>query len=86
MPGLFHQGWFNRALGAVVVALALAALLAPPFSGLDTIPSLGAVLVALAIVLEDLVVLAVGLLLGAAGIVLMITVGAAVARLIESWA
>lgn len=83
---LFRLGWFNRALGVVVVGLALAALLAPPFSGLDTIPSLGAVIVALGITLEDLVVVAAGLLVGAAGIVLMVTVGAAVARLVESWA
>jgi hypothetical protein len=67
----------------VVIALALAAGLAPPFSGLDTLPAVGAVVVALAIILEDVVVLAIGLLIGTGGILLIITVGAALARLIR---
>ena len=50
---------------------------APPFSGLDTLPALGAVIVALSIILEDVVVLAVGVVIGAGGIVLILTIGAA---------
>jgi hypothetical protein len=79
---LFGQLWFNRILGLVLIALALAAALAPPFSGLDTLPSLGAVVVALSILLEDLVVLVVGLVIGTGGIVLILTVGAALVRLL----
>ncbi|HEV8459251.1 MAG TPA: exopolysaccharide biosynthesis protein [Gaiellaceae bacterium] len=79
---LFGQRWFNRILGLVLIALALAAALAPPFSGLDTLPSLGAVVVALSILLEDLVVLVVGLVIGTGGIVLILTVGAALVRLL----
>ena len=40
---LFEQGWMLRLLGLLVMALAVAAALAPPFSGLDTLPALGAV-------------------------------------------
>ena len=80
---LFQYRWFGRILGLVLVALALAAGLAPPFSGLDTLPALGAVVVALAIILEDAIVLGVGLLIGTGGIVLIVFIGAALAHLIR---
>ena len=51
---LFDQRWLLRLLGLVIMALAVAAALAPPFSGLDTLPALGAVAIALAIILEDI--------------------------------
>ncbi|HEV8461584.1 MAG TPA: exopolysaccharide biosynthesis protein [Gaiellaceae bacterium] len=81
---LFDQKWFDRLLGLVLIVFAVAAALAPPFSGLDTLPALGAVVVALSILLEDLLVLAVGLVLGTGGIVLILTVGAALFRLVTS--
>jgi hypothetical protein len=81
---LFGQGWTLRLLGLIMMALAIAAALAPPFSGLDTLPSLGAVAVALAIILEDVVVLAIGVLVGTGGIVLILTIGAAIVRLFGS--
>jgi hypothetical protein len=80
---LFAQGWMLRLLGLLLMALAIAAALAPPFSGLDTLPALGAVLVALAIILEDVLVLALGILVGTGGVILMVTIGAALARLIR---
>jgi hypothetical protein len=80
---LFRQRWFTRLLGLVVAALALAAALAPPFSGLDTLPALGAVIVALSIILEDAVVLGVGLVIGTGGVVLIVSIGAALARLLR---
>jgi hypothetical protein len=81
---LFEQGWMLRLLGLLLIGLAVAAALAPPFSGLDTLPSLGAVMVALAIVLEDVVVLAVGTVIGIAGVSLILTIGAAVVRLLRT--
>jgi hypothetical protein len=80
---LFAQGWMLRLLGLLLMALAIAAALAPPFSGLDTLPALGAVLVALAIILEDVLVLALGILVGTGGVILMVTIGTALARLIR---
>jgi hypothetical protein len=67
-----------------VIALVIASAVAPPFSGLDTLPAMGAVVVALAILLGDVVLLGVGILLGTGGVILMITVGAALARLVTS--
>lgn len=79
---LFHQRWFLRLLGLILIGFALAAGLAPPFSGLDTLPAMGAVVVSLAIVLEDAVLLGVGVVIGAAGTAVMLTLGAAVVHLI----
>jgi hypothetical protein len=82
-----RQAWiFERRLsrslvGLVIVAFAVGAFLSPPFSGLDTIPSMGAVVIALAIILEDVVVLVVGIGLGTVGILISVTLGAAVVRL-----
>ena len=42
-----------RLLGLILAVFAIAAALAPPFSGLDTLPALGAVLVCLAIITAD---------------------------------
>jgi hypothetical protein len=81
--GLFARGWMLRLLGLVIMGFAVSAAVAPPFSGLDTLPALGAVAVALAIVLEDVVVLGIGIVVGTGGVVLMLTVGAAIVRLLR---
>lgn len=80
---LFERSWFLRILGVIFIGLAVACGIAPPFSGLDTLPAMGAVFVALAIILEDALALAIGLGLGAAGIVLIVTVGASLIHLIR---
>jgi hypothetical protein len=80
---LFRQRWFLRLLGLVILGLTVASALAPPFSGLDTLPAAGAVAVALSILFEDVVVLAVGLLIGSGGVVLMVTLGAALAHFLR---
>jgi hypothetical protein len=82
--GLFSKRLIERLLGLLLIVFAVGAALAPPFSGLDTLPALGAVAVALSIILEDVVVLAIGIALGTGGIVLILTVGAALVRLLRS--
>ena len=81
---LFEQRWMQRILGLVFVVFAVAAALAPPFSGLDTLPAMGAVVVALAILFQDLALLGAGLLVGAGGIALVAAAGAVVARIFGS--
>ena len=81
---VFTNGIGTRLIGVVVIVFAVAAALAPPFSGLDTLPALGAVVVALSIILQDVVVLAVGIALGTGGIVLILTVGAALYKFVRS--
>jgi hypothetical protein len=75
---LLRQRWFNRILGAGLIGLAVGAALAPPFSGLDTLPALGAVGISLGIILGDLLVVGIGAFIGVAGIVVTLVLGAAV--------
>jgi hypothetical protein len=81
---LYRQRWFGRLLGLALMGLAIGSAAAPPFSGLDTLPALGAVAVALSIILEDVVVLGIGLAIGAAGIALILTVGAALLHFLRN--
>ena len=81
---LFAQRWFLRLLGLVLMGFAIAAATAPPFSGLDTLPALGAVAVALSIILEDVVVLAIGIAIGSGGVILILTIGAALIRVMRN--
>jgi hypothetical protein len=74
------DGWFVRLLGFELMAFAIGAAVAPPFSGLDTLPALGAVVVCLAIILEDVLVLTIGTAIGLGGIALIVTIGAALFR------
>jgi hypothetical protein len=63
--------------GAVVLVFTLGAFLAPPFTGLDTLPSLGVVIVSLGVLLQDPRLGIAGTLIGALGIVLAIVLGKA---------
>src|SRR5437868_6616447 len=69
--------------GLVVIALTVAAFVAPPFSGLDTLPSLGVVVLSLGVLLEDFVVALIGVAIGVAGVALEVVLGKAVLSLFE---
>ncbi len=68
--------------GVVILGLAVTAFVAPPFSGLDTLPALGVVVIALSLILEDALVTLIGLTIGAAGVILVIVLGSAAAHLL----
>jgi hypothetical protein len=72
---LFGHRLSTAVFGVAVFGLALTAFLAPPFSGLDTLPSIGVVVLALGVLLTDIVVAAIGLVIGAIGIVSVIALG-----------
>jgi hypothetical protein len=74
---VFGHRLSDIAFGLLVVGGSAAAFLAPPFSGLDTLPALGVVVIALAVLLEDALIAAVGGVLLLAGVVLEIALGAA---------
>ena len=63
--------------GFVVLGLSVTAFLAPPFTGLDTLPSLGVVLISLGVLFEDALLALIGLIIGAAGLLLVIVLGRA---------
>jgi hypothetical protein len=65
----------NRVFGLLVLGGSAAAFFAPPFSGLDTLPALGVVILSLGVLLEDVLIAAVGVLVGLGGVVLEVTVG-----------
>jgi len=81
---LFARRASRVVFGVLVAAGSIAAFVAPPFSGLDTLPSLGVVLLSLGVLLEDVAVAAAGILVGAAGIGVEIVLGRAAIHAVES--
>jgi hypothetical protein len=67
----------NVVFGLLVAGGSTAAFLAPPFTGLDTLPALGVVLVSLGVLLEDFALVLAGVIVGAAGVALEIALGKA---------
>ena len=74
---LFDHRLSNLVFGVLVVGGSAAAFLAPPFTGLDTLPALGVVLLSLAVLLEDIAIVVVALVVGICGVALEILLGAA---------
>ena len=74
---LFDHRLSNIVFGLLVIAGSAGAFFAPPFTGLDTLPALGVVLLSLAVLLKDFVVVVLALLVGVAGVVLEIVLGSA---------
>jgi hypothetical protein len=77
---LFRHRLTGIVFGLAVFALALTAFLAPPFSGLDTLPSIAVVVLALGMLLEDVVLASAGIGIGALGIVVVIGLGQLVVK------
>ena len=77
LPGLFRHRLSDRVFGVFALALSAGAFVAPPFTGLDTLPSLGVVVISLAFVLEDAALIVVGLGFGVTGVVLEYVLGRA---------
>jgi hypothetical protein len=74
---LFNHRLSNSVFGLIVIAGCAGAFLAPPFTGLDTLPALGVVLVSLGVLLEDVLFVVAGLVIGVAGVILEIVLGKA---------
>lgn len=81
---IFRRRIVFRIIWIVVFAFTLVAFLAPPFSGLDTLPALGGVLICLSLILGDAVILLAGLGIGGLGTFLIIGVGATVVNFFQS--
>nr|MCW1908266.1 exopolysaccharide biosynthesis protein [Candidatus Saccharibacteria bacterium] len=65
-------------LGLIIIAFTVTAFIAPPFSGLDTLPALGVVLISLGLILEDALGLVLGTIVGCLGVFLVVGIGSAV--------
>ena len=81
---LFNHRASNVVFGLLVLAGSLGAFLAPPFTGLDTLPSLGVVVLSLGVILEDALVAVGGVVVGAAGVLFEIILGSAVVHGVSS--
>jgi hypothetical protein len=80
---LFGYRLSGMVFGLLALILTLVAFLAPPFSGLDTLPSIGVVTLALGVLLTDIVVATAGIVIGLLGAVLAIGFGSLVANAIS---
>jgi hypothetical protein len=74
---LFDHRLSNVVFGVLVIAGSAGAFFAPPFSGLDTLPSLGVVLLSLGVLLEDALVVVSAIVIGVAGVILEVVLGSA---------
>jgi hypothetical protein len=81
---LFEHRLSNIAFGVLVIGGSVGAFLAPPFTGLDTLPALGVVLLSLGVLLEDFLVVVAAVAVGLAGVALEIVLGRAAVNGIES--
>ena len=74
---LFRRRFSDVVFGLLVIGGSAGAFFAPPFTGLDTLPALGVVLLSLGVLLEDSLVVAIAVAVGIAGVALEIALGAA---------
>jgi hypothetical protein len=81
---LFGHRLSGSVFGVLVLGLALTAFLAPPFSGLDTLPSVGVVVLALGYLLADVVLAGAGLAIGALGVASVIFLGSIAVKAFKS--
>jgi hypothetical protein len=80
MQWIFNLPGFSQTMGFLVVLFSLAAFFAPAFSGLDTLPALGVVVMSLGLILEDGLIYIMGIASGFIGITLAVAFGAAIAE------
>ena len=78
---LFDHRASNIVFGVTVIVFTIGAFFAVPFSGLDTLPALGVVLVSVGVLLEDSALVAFGVAVGVTGITLEVALGRAVLEL-----
>lgn len=72
---LFGHRLSGSVFGIVVLGLTLSAFLAPPFSGLDTLPSIGVVVLALGYLMTDAALSAAGAAIGVLGVASVVFLG-----------
>jgi hypothetical protein len=80
MAGLLENRLTGVVFGAAVFGFTLTAFLAPPFSGLDTLPALGVLVLSIGFLAEDVILAGAGLTIGVAGVSIAIVLGDLVIR------
>ena len=82
---VFRLPLSKRAFGLVVLGLTVTAFLAPPFSGLDTLPALGVVLIGFGLLVEDVILAVAGVVVGIAGVAATLFLGDLVINKLRHW-
>jgi hypothetical protein len=77
---LFDHRLSKIVFGLLVIGGSVGAFLAPPFTGLDTLPALGVVLLSLGVLMQDFAIVVAALVIGAAGVALEVFLGTAAIR------
>jgi hypothetical protein len=72
-----------KTCGFMVFIFTLTAFIAPPFSGLDTIPALGVVAIALSLILNDIRLFIIGNIAGCLGILVVVGLGKIIVELAQ---
>jgi hypothetical protein len=77
MAPLFDRRPTMAVFGVLVVVGALGAFLAPPFTGLDTLPALGVMVMSLGVLMEDMLIVVCGVVIAGAGIAVEVALAGA---------
>lgn len=64
-----------RFIGGIILIFTMFSFIAPPFSGLDTLPALGVLFLSLALIFEDGALTVIGTVIGTTGILLVLLLG-----------
>ncbi|HCM51626.1 TPA: hypothetical protein DIS56_00615 [Candidatus Saccharibacteria bacterium] len=80
---VFELPLMSQLIGLLIFIFALAAFLAPPLTGLDTLPSMGVVVICLGLILEDSLFLFVGSFFGSLGVAIIIGLSTFVIKLLS---
>lgn len=82
LPAVETNKLYIRILGLIILVFTIFAFLAPPFSGLDTLPALGVVLLSISLIFKDIVLSLAGFIIGCAGILLILILSRVVFQLL----
>lgn len=83
MEKIMAHHYATQGIAVLIFIFTLGAFLAPPFSGLDTLSALGVVVISLSLILEDVILLILGVIIGITGISLALLLGAVITQFIK---
>lgn len=81
---IYNWPLVSRLIGSIILVFTAAAFFSPPFTGLDTLPSMGVVIICLGLILNDALFLAAGVLVGSVGTALVIGLSAVVINFVRN--
>jgi len=82
---VIENGLFLKITGLFIGIFCVAAFFTPPFSGLDTLPSLAVVIIALSIIFEDIFLYIFGMIVGVIGISTILILGTILIKSLKLW-